>query len=86
MYFYDMNPTGHGPQRLDGLYSNITPMQLAKICNIEMDPHEDLNVGGVFTAVLLPVIKDIEQYLESTKKYPNPPAGTFTQFIGRQTG
>jgi arylsulfatase len=86
VYFYDMNPTGQGPQRLDGLYSNIAPMQFPKVYNIEMDPHEDLNVGGIFTAVLLPVTKDVQAYLASTKTYPNPPAPSLTDFIGRQTG
>jgi hypothetical protein len=51
-----------------------------KAHNIEMDPHEDLVVGGLFGWVSEPALKLVEEYLESTKKYPNPPAPNITQF------
>jgi arylsulfatase len=45
-----------------------------------MDPHEDLNVGGLFGWVSGPALKVVEDYLESARKYPNPPAPNITQF------
>ena len=86
VYFYDMNPTGQGPQRLDGLFSNITPMSTPELYDIEMDPHEALDVTALFPPALLPALKVVEEYLASTQRYPNPPAPTLTQFMGRQTG
>jgi len=53
-----------------------------KVYNIEMDPHEDLVVGGMFSRVTEPALKAAEGYLESIKKYPNPPAPNITRFGG----
>jgi len=51
-----------------------------KIFNIEMDPHEDLNVFGLFPFTAEPALKEVEEYLKSVKQYPNPPAPNITQF------
>ena len=51
-----------------------------KAYNIEMDPHEDLIVGGLFGWVSGPALKAVEEYLETLKKYPNPPSPNITQF------
>ena len=51
-----------------------------KVYNIEMDPHEDLIVGGLFTWVSEPALKGVDEYLETLKQYPNPPAPNITQF------
>ena len=51
-----------------------------KAYNIEMDPHEDLVVGGVYGWVSGPALKIVEEYLATVKKYPNPPAPNITQF------
>ena len=51
-----------------------------KAFNIEMDPHEDLVVAGLFGWVFDPVLKLVEEYLASVKKYPNPLAPNITQF------
>jgi hypothetical protein len=48
--------------------------------NIEMDPHEDLVVAGLFGWISGPVLKQVEEYLASVKKFPNPPAPNITQF------
>ena len=49
MYFTDVHPTGIGPQRQPGMFSASAPMAgYPKVFNIEMDPHEDLVVGGLF--------------------------------------
>ena len=44
------------------------------------DPHEDLNVFGLFPFVAEPALKVVEEYLSSVKEYPNPPAPNVTQF------
>jgi arylsulfatase A-like enzyme len=47
IYFKDMKLTGTGQQMLGGVFADSAPMYYPKVYNIEMDPHEDLNVGGV---------------------------------------
>jgi hypothetical protein len=81
VYFTDVYPTGIGPQRQPGPGSASAPMAgYPKIFNIEMDPHEDLNVFGLFPFTAEPALKAVEEYLASVKKYPNPPAPNVTQF------
>jgi arylsulfatase A-like enzyme len=83
IYFTDIHPTGIGPQRQPGIFSASAPMAgYPKIYNIEMDPHEDLVVGALFGWVTGPALKAVEEYLESVKKYPNPPAPNITRFGG----
>jgi arylsulfatase len=84
IYFTDIHPTGSGPQRQPGIFSASAPMNgYPKVYNIEMDPHEDLIVAGLFGWVAGPALKEVEVYLESVKKYPNPPAPNITRFSGR---
>ena len=81
LYFTDVYPTGIGPQRQPGIFSASAPMAgYPKAYNIEMDPHEDLVVAGVFGWVSGPALREVEKYLKSVKKYPNPPAPNITQF------
>src|SRR5208282_2175155 len=81
IYFTDMHPTGIGPQRLPGLESSNGSMAgYPKVYNIEMDPHEDLNVAGLFGWVGDPALEVVRRYEESVKKYPNPPAPNITVF------
>jgi hypothetical protein len=81
VYFTDIHPTGIGPQRQPGAFSAMSPLAGYPIVyNIEMDPHEDLIVGGAFGWVAGPGLKEVERYLETVKKYPNPPAPNITQF------
>jgi hypothetical protein len=62
--------------------------RLAVVCDtkgiavavVSTDPHEDLNVFGLFPFAAEPALKVVEQYLASVKKYPNPPAPNATQF------
>jgi arylsulfatase len=82
-YFKDMAMTGTPQQMLGGLYTTASPMYFPKVYNIEMDPHEDLNVGGYAAYMLGPAYKAIAEYEESVKKYPNPPAPNLTHFSGR---
>jgi arylsulfatase len=79
MYFRDMNRTGTGQQMLGGVFANSSPMYYPKIYNIEMDPHEDLQLGN-YASVAVSAFKYIQEYLASVKKYPNPPAANLTNF------
>ena len=80
-YFTDIHPTGDGPQRQPGMFSaSATMAGYPKVYNVEMDPHEDLVVGGLFGWVSGPALKAVEEYLASVKKYPNPPAPNITRF------
>jgi arylsulfatase len=81
-YFKDMHLTGTGQQMLGGLYVSNGPMYFPKVYNIEMDPHEDLNLGGITVFIVGPAYKAVQEYEESLKKYPNPPAPTLTNFTG----
>ena len=45
-----------------------------------MDQHEDFIVAGLFGWVAGPALKEVERYLETVRKYPNPPAPNITQF------
>jgi arylsulfatase A-like enzyme len=83
IYFTDVHPTGSGPQREPGIFSASAPMAgYPRVYNIQMDPHEDLNVGGLFGWVSGPALKVVDEYLETVKKYPNPPPPNITQFRG----
>jgi arylsulfatase A-like enzyme len=81
VYFTDVQPSGSGPQRQPGIFSANAPMAgYPKFYNIEMDPHEDLIIGGMFGWASGPALKIVEEYLASVKKYPNPPAPNITRF------
>jgi len=83
LYFTDIHPTGIGPQRLPGMFSASAPMAgYPKVYNIEMDPHEDLNVTAMFGWITGPALKVVEEYLAAVNKYPNPPAPNITRFGG----
>jgi arylsulfatase A-like enzyme len=80
-YFTDMRPTGQGTQRLDGFASTNSALAgYPKVYNIEMDPYEVLNVAGPYSWTIGPGLKVVEEYLESLKQYPNPPAANMTKF------
>ncbi len=51
-----------------------------KIFNIESDQREEHNVAEQYGWVRAAVMKPVEEYLESVKKYPNPPAANITDF------
>ena len=81
-YFSDIHPTGIGPQRMRGhaLRQRSHGGLPESLFNIEMDPHEDLNVGGFFIWAMLPALEAVEKYKETLKKYPNPPGANLTRF------
>ena len=51
-----------------------------KVYNIQMDPHEDLQVGALFGWTIGSRLELVEKYEETLKKYPNPPAPNVTKF------
>ena len=66
MYFTDVQPTGIGPQRQPGMFSSSAPMAgYPKIYNIEMDPHEDLQVGALFGWTAGPMLEVVGKYKET---------------------
>jgi arylsulfatase len=83
VYYKDMRLTGTGQQMLGGMYANSSQMYYPKIYNIEMDPHEDLNLGGIHLWPIVYGSGALQEYFESIKKYPNPPSGNLTNFSGR---
>jgi arylsulfatase len=81
VYFTDIQPTGIGTQRQPGMFSSNAPMAgYPKVYNIQMDPHEDLQVGALFGWVAGPALEAVAKYLETLKTYPNPPAANATRF------
>jgi arylsulfatase len=81
IYFTDIHPTGVGPQRQPGLFSASAPMAgYPKLYNIEMDPHEDLIVGGLFGFGSEEPLMAVRQYYATLEKHPNPPAPDITVF------
>ena len=83
IYFTDVHPTGIGPQREPGMFSASAPMAgYPKAFNIEMDPHEDLVVAGLFGWVrdLLEGRRGISGVGQEVSQ---PPAPNITNFSGR---
>jgi arylsulfatase len=81
VYFTDVYPTGTGPQRLPGMFSASAPMiGYPKIYNVEIDPHEDLNVAGLFGWSAEQPLAAVTQYYATLKQHPNPPAPDITVF------
>jgi arylsulfatase len=78
-----MHRTGSETQMVGGLYVSASDLFYPKVFNIEMDPHEDVNVGGVAGWPGELGLKVVKQYGESIKKYPNPPAPNVTNFRGK---
>jgi arylsulfatase len=80
-YFTDIYPTGIGPQRQPGIFSGNAPMAgYPKAYNIEMDPHEDLIVAGMFGWTSEQPLLAVEKYYATLKDHPNPPAPNITVF------
>ena len=67
---------------LGGIYISSGQLYFPKVYNIEMDPHEDLNLGGIQFWPMQEGFKTVAAYLASLKKYPDPPAINFTNFGG----
>ena len=72
-YFTDVHPTGIGPQRQPGMFSASAPMAgYPKVYNIEMDPHEDLQVGALFGWTVGPALEAVEKYRGNAQEISEP--------------
>ena len=80
LYLKDMNLTGTGQQQLGGLFINSANLFYPKVYNIEMDPHEDMDLGGYDIWAFGLAIAPVKEYLESLKTHPNPPPPNLTNF------
>ena len=55
IYFTDVHPTGIGASAMPGgLFRKQREPGYPKVFNIEMDPHEDLEVGGIIFGLWSP--------------------------------
>jgi hypothetical protein len=69
MYFTDVHPTGIGPQRQPGMFSASAPMAgYPKVYNIEMDAHEDLQIGALFGWTVSSGLEVVEKYKETLRR------------------
>ena len=76
IYSTDIHPTGEGTQRLPGMESADAAMAgYPKVFNIEMDPHENLNVAGLFGWVMDPALEGVLAY-ERSRSIPIRPRQT----------
>jgi len=66
---------------MPGMFSASSPLAgYPKIYNIEIDPHEDHDCAGYFGWCAEAPLTEVRKYLESTRKFPNPPAANITDF------
>ena len=79
MYMTNIHPTGIGSQRLSGVLSASASLAYPTLYNIEMDPHEDIQVSAQFPWVMGPVFEEIDKYRKTLEKYPNPPPPNITE-------
>jgi arylsulfatase len=86
IYFKEMHITGSNFQANGGLNASSSNLYYPKVFNIEMDPHEDIEMSGIDLWTLEFAYKPVKEYLESLKKYPNPPAPDLTNFRGHGKG
>lgn len=83
VYLKDMRRTGTDTAQVSGLFVTSSDIYYPKVFNVEMDPHEDINLGGIYSFPYEPALKAITAYGESVKKHPNPPAPNITNFTGK---
>ena len=79
MYMMDIHPTGIGSQRLSGVLSSSASLAYPTFYNIEMDPHEDIQLAAQFPWVMGQVFEEVDKYRKTLEKYPNPPPPNITK-------
>lgn len=80
IYFKNEILTGTGQQQLGGANTGLVDLSYPSVYNVEMDPHEDLNVSGNFVWAMEPALKTVLEYEATLKKHPNPPPANVTNF------
>lgn len=84
VYFTDINPTGGLLEKQGATSVSSSKMYYPRVYNIEMDPHEDLNITLTLGVPALAfAYKPVIDYYESVKKFPNPPTPNMTVFSAR---
>ena len=80
-YFTDVHPTGIGPQRQPGMFSANAPMAgYPKVYNIQMDSHEDLQLGALFGWTGFTCARSGREIQGNAQEISKPPAPNITQF------
>ncbi|WP_218918100.1 arylsulfatase [Falsihalocynthiibacter arcticus] len=82
IYFKDEVRTGSGHLQLGGADTGFIDRAYPSVYNIEMDPHEDVNVGGNFIWAMEPALKAVMEYEATLKDHPNPKPANVTNFGG----
>lgn len=82
-YLVDVIPSGSGPSRQGGLAGVYRSLHYPLIYNIEHDPREEHNINIYSGWVVGHAMKLINEYLQSVRKYPNPPAPNLVDFSGQ---
>jgi arylsulfatase len=73
--------TGYGDIGVYGGGRTARPMNgYPKVFNIEADPREEHNIGAMYSWVLGPLLKIVEEYKASLVKNSNAPAANMTRF------
>ncbi|MGO9831517.1 MAG: arylsulfatase [Myxococcaceae bacterium] len=80
IYFRNLSATGSDYTKYGDLFATSTELYFPQVYNIEMDPHEDLNMGGIDLWPLGFAAPVIKEYYESIKKYPIVPPVNITNF------
>ncbi len=81
-YLVDVTPSGFGASRQEGLAGAYRPLHYPLIYNIEADPREEFNQNVYRGWVAGHASRVIEEYLESLRTNPNPPAPNLANFRG----
>ena len=79
-----MKLTGTGQQMLGGIFADISGMSYPKVYNIEMDPHEDLNVGGINFWPMQEAFKSISRISGVAQEVPKPTCDQLHKFWWRR--
>ena len=57
--------------------------QSHRVSTVAAEPREQFKVAAQYEWVIGPILKPVQGYLESLKKYPNPPAADITNFSSK---
>jgi arylsulfatase len=80
VYTVEFVASGDNPSLTGALGSFRETNGYPRVFNIEADPKERRNVGIENGWVAVPCLEIVNRYLASTRKFPNPPPPTLTDF------
>lgn len=79
-YLVETVPSGTGFSRQEGLAGAYRRLHYPLIYNIEADPREEFNINTSRGWVAGHVMKIINEYQQTLKEHPNPPAPNLTNY------